>query len=182
MGCYKTHNQTVDNTRIILQLAHERKEKLASYIRLTDGAIWGFLGFAAINLFKDNNSPPTNVPFFLIMVILSMIVWRRTVNNYQKDIVKGYYQIVNCEYNLHILSKLTLRENLCMDINPEPKSFLELCEMLKPEKDIDNNNDKWKNIKFFFGYSEKYTNKIHTFLNIFAVIIGGVALLLLIFL
>jgi|GEM_PF-6955897 hypothetical protein len=58
-------DETLENTRLILQLAHERNEKLAFYIRITDGAIWGFLGLSALELFKDGfdlQSP--KVPFF----------------------------------------------------------------------------------------------------------------------
>jgi hypothetical protein len=170
--------ESQNNTRLILELAHERNEKLVSYIRLTDAAIWGFLGIATINLFGTNNFPSTNIRLFWILVILSMFLWRLAVNNYQKDIVKGYYQIVICENTLRIPYHISVRKNLENSImsNPfihhKPQTFRDLCELLTPEKYIDKKDTIMKNIALFFGYSEKYTDKYHIYFNWIAVGIG----------
>jgi hypothetical protein len=175
--------ESQNNTRLILELAHERNEKLVSYIRLTDGAIWGFLGIAVINLSSTENFPSTVKPLFFLLLSISMVLWRFAVNNYQSDIVKGYYRIVNCENTLRIPYHISVRKNLENSImsNPfihhKPQTFHDLCELLTPEKYIDKKDTILKNIALFFGYSEKYTNKNHIFFNYIAVIIGLFAFL-----
>lgn len=140
MGILLPKNQAHENLRVILQLAHERNENLVYYIRVTDGAVWGFIGLTIIELFKDEfNFKSTNVPIFCIILMASMVLWRNRVNLYQESIVKGYNRMVKCEYFLHIPYEITIRKNLELDIqqNPyiihKPKNFHDLCELLKPE-------------------------------------------------
>jgi len=135
-----TDCQRVENLRAIFQLAHERNENLVYYIRVTDGAIWGFLGLTVIEFFKEGfNFKSETVAIFCVILIVSMFLWRNRVNLYQESIVKGYNRMVNCEYCLDVPYQLTIRKNLEADIqkNPyitnKPKSFDELCELLKPE-------------------------------------------------
>jgi hypothetical protein len=176
MGTGPTFYQTTDDISVILQLAHERNAKMASYIRITDGAIWGFLGVAVIELFKDNHFKE-NMPIFLILLIISMFLWRSKAMKYQEEIVQGYYRIVNCEEKLKISSDIKVRKNLCEKMKgrrfiPQPKTFSDLCQLLEPEKD---------KVALFFGYSRKYTDWNHTKLNYFAAFIELVALVFLVF-
>jgi hypothetical protein len=152
-SCVNIESQ--NNTRLILELAHERNEKLVSYIRLTDGAIWGFLGIAIINLFGTQKCPSTNVPLFLILLSISMFLWRRAIKSYQKEVVKGYYRMVNCENILNIPYDVSIRKNLenSIESNPfirdKPQNFHELCELLTPEKYKDGEHIKLDIIAIF---------------------------------
>lgn len=136
-----TDIQGVENLRLVFQLAHERNENLVQYTRITDGAIWGFIALAAIELFKDGiKFVSPKVPFFCILIIVSMYLWRNRVNGYQKDIIKGYNRMVKSEYELQIPYSVTIRKNLevTIDDNPympnKPSDFSQLCELLTPEK------------------------------------------------
>lgn len=107
------NNQIVENFRIRLELSHQRIRELASYIRLTDVAIWGFLGFAFIELFKDNLDPIIlKIPLFLSFIVISMFLWREMVRNYQADIVLEYRAIRYYEAELQIsdVHSLTVRQ------------------------------------------------------------------------
>lgn len=141
--------EMVNNARIILPLAHDRNERLVSYIRLTDGAIWGFLGFAAVNLFKDSNYPSTNIPFFLILLIVSMFIWRETVNRYQDSIIDGYKRIVNCEIILTIDDRISVKKNLRRD--QKCKCDQDLLEKLRRGNYKDLNHIKLNWIAFILG-------------------------------
>jgi hypothetical protein len=131
------NNEKFVNTRVILQLTHERNEKLASYIRLTDGAIWGFLGLSAIEFFKESFCfQSTNVLIFLILFVVSMFMWRKIVNRFQESIVDCYYQ-----EQLPIPYEIKLRKNLERDNNfsvastteEERENFKKLYNILNPK-------------------------------------------------
>jgi hypothetical protein len=139
--CEGEIGETTDNTRLILQLAHERNERLASYIRLTDGAIWGFLGLAVIELFKDGlKLPSIKIPLFAILLIFSMCFWRVTVRRYKESIFDGYYKIMNCEKILAVPEAITLKKNLVRDGIIAPTSDQDL-EKLDSKKFNDKNHN-----------------------------------------
>ncbi|MFZ1898828.1 hypothetical protein [Methanoregula sp.] len=103
----------IESVRLKFQLTFNRNERLASYIRITDGAIWGFLGVAFFELFKDNfQFLKIKILIFSLLVIVSMILWRQTVHRYQKEIVKGYVIMIRCENKLQLPPKLTLAMNM----------------------------------------------------------------------
>jgi|GEM_PF-6200872 len=105
-----TDNQRADILLNRLNQAYDRNHELSSYIRITDGAIWGFLGFAAIELFRESFGPFSHcIPFFLILVIISMILWRKTVNRYHNDIMDGYEEIEYYESLLQISDYYSLK-------------------------------------------------------------------------
>jgi hypothetical protein len=107
------NNQIVENFRIRLELSHQRIREMASYIRLADAAIWGFLGFAFIELFKDNlDLIIWKIPLFLSFIVISMFLWREIVKNYQVDIVLEYRAIMDYEAELQMsdVHSLTVRQ------------------------------------------------------------------------
>jgi len=141
--------QQAENLRTVFQLAHERNENIVNLIRATDGAICGFLGLTVIELFKDGvDLKSLTVPFFCGILIVSMFLWRNRVNAYQRDIVKGYNRMVNCEYFLDVPYRMTIRKNIEEDIQKnsdiitKPKNFDDLCEYLKPENYKHPEHDK----------------------------------------
>jgi hypothetical protein len=98
-----TEDQQLENIRIRYQLAHGRIKELASYIRITDAAIWGFLIVTFLEFFKDNlDFTSYKIPLFLILLILSMIAWRYTIRKYQRDITTEYEAIKKFETILEI--------------------------------------------------------------------------------
>jgi hypothetical protein len=132
--------QDPENLRLVFQLAHERNERVVAYIRVTDGAIWGFIGLVIVQFFKNGiklNSP--KVPIFCILFIAAMYLWRNRVSIYQKTIVKGYNRMVRCEQKLGIDDDVSITKNLFRDlnenclINPRPKTFSDLCYWLDPD-------------------------------------------------
>jgi hypothetical protein len=93
-----TDDQRLENYRIRFKLTHERIKELTSYIRITDAAIWGFLGFVFVEFFKDNLTLlPWKIPLFSIILIIAMFVWRYTVKKYQNNITEEYETIKNFE-------------------------------------------------------------------------------------
>ncbi len=115
-----TEAQKLENFRLRFELAHNRNKELASYIRITDGAIWGFLGFSIIELFKDGpNFSSYRVPFFLLLLIFLMYLWRTTVGRYQENILDGYSAIKSYEEELQIYDKhsLTVKQEKFMKNN-----------------------------------------------------------------
>jgi hypothetical protein len=160
MVIYQKSNEKNENLRLHLQLAHERNENLVHYIRVTDGAIWGFIGVALIGLFKDGfDFKSVNIPIFCILLIASMYLWRNRVNLYQKSIVKGYNRMVKCEYFLRIPYEITIRKNLEADIQknplitPKPNNFNDLCELLKPENYKDPGHEEANFCAWVIGVS-----------------------------
>jgi hypothetical protein len=141
MVIYITHNQKCENFRNIFRLAHERNETLVHYSRITDGAIWGFIGLVTIELFKDgSNFKSVKIAIFCIILMASMYLWRNRINLYHKSILEGYQRMVKCENFLHIPDEITIRKNLESYIqkNPlitnKPKNIDDLCALLTPEK------------------------------------------------
>jgi hypothetical protein len=159
-NCHNFKNP--EYNRLMLQLSHERNENNAGYIRLTDGGIWGFLGVAVIELFKDQNFPFTNVLIFLMLVTFSMYIWRLKVKTYQKSIIEGYRRMAECEENLAVPFPSCISQNFVSVLNLKsefkPKGYRELCNLLTPEK---------------------YYNPQHKQMNYLAFIWGSVGLLLL---
>ena len=108
MGLGVTDEQRLENYRIRFELSHARVKELASYIRITDAAIWGFLAFAFIELFKDLGLLCWKIPLFCVLVIISMILWRYTVGKYQNDIIIEYQAIKSFETALQIFDKYSM--------------------------------------------------------------------------
>jgi len=107
-------NKTI--TQVILQQSFDRNKELVSYIRLTDVGIWGFLGIIFIDFFKDGFSTNSfKFLLFCLFFIILMALWRFIVNNYQKDIVKGYQTIITCEYILEVPFEISITKNLVQD-------------------------------------------------------------------
>jgi hypothetical protein len=147
-----------ENLRVVFQLAHERNEKLISYVHLTDGAIWGFLGLIFVQFFNDYvNFESNEISLFCLLLIVSMFLWRDRVTSYQNGIVKGYNRMVRCEYDLDIPYDITIRKNLCIDINenilinPKPKTFSALCNLLDPKKYKDPRHARMDWVALFFS-------------------------------
>ncbi|MDD1686068.1 hypothetical protein [Methanoregula sp.] len=149
--------------RLILDMTYTRNENLASYIRLTDGAIWGFLGLAFYNLFDVKGcssiilSSLTNLLIFLFLFVISMYLWRRIVMSYQNDIVKGYCRMAHCEYNLGVPYNVSISQHFIdkLDVSPKPQDFPKLFPLLNPEK---------------------FEEKTHKCYNIFSCFFSGLAL------
>ena len=130
-----------ENLRLVFQLTHDRNERLVSYVRVTDGAIWGFIGLAVIELFKDGFCfASVRFVIFCIILIASMYLWRDRVALYHKDIIKGHNRMLRCEKLLGIPFDVTIRKNYWDTINknrfvdPKPSTFLALCNLLDPDK------------------------------------------------
>jgi hypothetical protein len=102
MSVFDYIRESTEYHRLILELTHTRNEHLISYIRVTDGAVWGFLGIACYTLFQANAKPDQNVPLFFGLFILLMLLWRYNVMQYQKSIIKGYCRIAHCEEKLGV--------------------------------------------------------------------------------
>jgi hypothetical protein len=164
MGLGLTDNQRLENIRICLSLSHDRNKELASYIRITDAGVWGFIGFVFIELFKENPTYDFKLPLFTLILIFSMYLWRANARRYQEDIVKGYIRIVNCENYLDIPYDVTVRKNLDdtieKDTGTRPRSVSELLIALT---------------------SANYNDKSHVKLNFYAFLIGFFGFLVLIY-
>jgi hypothetical protein len=167
MGIYQTDGDRLGNLRISLQLAHERNKELASYIRLTDAAILGFLGLAFVQLFNNNFWLFSfNIPIFLTLVIISMWLWRLQVRKYQNDIEEGYQTILYCENNLEIPDEISLQSKLIK------KSFHDLSS-------VSNKEIQYKELIKKFQ-TNQYTDENHLKINKLATQIKWVAIILLI--
>jgi len=149
-----------ENLRVVFQLAHERNERLVSHIRVTDGAIWGFIGLVIVQFFKDGVPLDSlNIPIFCILFIFSMFLWRNRVAMYQKDVVKGHNRMLRCEKLLGVPFEVTIRKNYYDTINknrfvnPKPKTFLDLCNLLDPDKYKDSRHVDMNRIALFLGIS-----------------------------
>jgi hypothetical protein len=153
------NNQTPENLRLVFQLAHDRNEKLISYVHITDGAIWGFIGLSLITLLNKGLHPKsTNVLIFLVILIVSMYLWRERCTEYQKSIVKGYNRMVRCEHDLDIDPNITIRKNLCEYIREKnfliydkPETYYDLCNLLDPKKYKDPRHVKMDICAFSIG-------------------------------
>ena len=139
MAIYQTENQNLENTRIILEKTYERNQQLATYIQLANAGIWGFIGFAFIEFFKDGIHffHSLNIPIFLILIIILMVVWRLSVMKYQEDIEKCYLKILHCEYELNILEDISLKHNLIKNLSADKQKgndteqYKNLCKALQ---------------------------------------------------
>jgi|WetSurMetagenome_2_1015567.scaffolds.fasta_scaffold48053_2 hypothetical protein len=147
-----------ENLRLVFQLTHDRNERIISYVRVTDGAIWGFLGLVIIQFFKESvdlNSP--NVPFFCVLLTFSMFLWRYRVAIYQKDVVKGHNRMLRCEKLLDIPFEVTIRKNYCDSINkncfinPKPETFSDLINLIDPDKYKDPRHVFMDRLAIFLG-------------------------------
>ena len=146
-------NQRLEYYRLVLQLTHERNQKLVGFIRLTDGAIWGFLGVASFNLFKiETSSHLENLILFSGLLIISVYLWRLTVKTYQIDIVKGYCRIARCEDKLGVPYQNSIAKNFADIIKKHPSNYDDLFDLLTPQTFKDPNHKKLNCAAFVFGY------------------------------
>ena len=162
----------MESVQLKFQLTFNRNERLASYIRITDGAIWGFLGIAFIELFKDNfEFLKIKILIFSILVIVSMTLWRQTVHRYQKDIVNGYVIMILCEEKLLIPPNLSLAMNMIKE---------KYSNWLIEERDPRQLNEKENNAPYFANLmnrlievliSHQYRDEKHLKLDKYAEII-----------
>jgi len=144
-----------ENYLTILKITQDRNEKLVSYIRLTDGAIWGFLALVFVELFKDNLEFITiKIAIFSLILIVSMYLWRKVVRNYQVDIEKGYEKILICEYNLKIPYEVTLRKSLA------EKNFPELLSNFHKIKNFSKYDEKISNFNYENFFQERLFHQV----------------------
>jgi hypothetical protein len=152
MGIYQSNGDRLQNIRISLQIVHERNKELASYIRLTDVAIWGFLGITFIQLFNNFRFLLFNIPIFLGMVIISMWLWRLRVRDYQKNIVTDYQRIFYCENELDIPDEISVQHKIIeeyfsdiLSISTKEQRYEELVKRFQNGQYIDKNHLKLDN-------------------------------------
>lgn len=152
-GIYQTQNDTLENTRVAYEFRNQRSLELAGYIRLLDAGVWGFLGFAAIELFRDNWTSNTII-FFCIIVIIAMYLWRRMALKYNEDIIEEYIKILYCECALNLDDAISLKDSLIpkMDNKTEyccltnKEQYHKLIRDLKRGKQPETGHKNWDKI------------------------------------
>jgi hypothetical protein len=170
-----TELKNPDSVRVILQIAYERNKELASYIRLTDAAIWGFLGIVFIELFKDNlQLLPYKIIIFSLLIAISMWLWRETISRYQKDIVEGYVTIIRCEHILCISDDIALKTKFIS------KNFPELVTETDKERQFQKLLEKFQNHEYYDPNHKKLDDFAHVVMLI-SIIVLVVSLFFLIF-
>jgi hypothetical protein len=160
-----SHFTSITSMQQIYQMTFDRNEKFTTFIRITDGAIFGFLGIAFIELFKDNlDLLPVKILIFSILVVISMTLWRVQVRKYQDDIELGYKTLLFCEHELDIPDDISLKNKIIKQKFPELLN------------EIDGDKRFYKLIEKFD--SHQYTDDNHKLLDQYALFIRTIGIII----